>query len=73
MRVASIVVREYTDPLLDELPAVAGMVARLAEATGPETVPQWLPRVQHVGGVGHFVHEEAPEAVLRAVLATRTP
>ena len=98
------VAREYTDPLLNELPAVAKMVARLADAREPETVEQWLPRVRasvtvlvggaphaigasadelalvrripgtfvrHVGGVGHFVHEEAPHAVVGAVVATR--
>ncbi|MFN0097308.1 MAG: alpha/beta fold hydrolase [Gemmatimonadaceae bacterium] len=98
------IAREYTDPLLDELPAVAKMVARLADAREPESVEQWLPRVRaavtvlvggaphaigasedelalvrripgarvrSVNGVGHFVHEEAPQAVLSAVLATR--
>ena len=96
--------RAYADPLIEALPAVARMAARLAEAQEPEPLERVLARVRtdvtaligdaphefgasedelvllqripgarlrRLGGVGHFVHEEAPQAVVAEVLAAQ--
>lgn len=44
--VSDAVARAYADPMIAELPAVARMAARLAEATEPESVLQMLARVR---------------------------
>lgn len=71
------VARVYTDPLLDELPAVAKMVARLAVAHEPESMEQWMPRVRAsvtvlVGGAPHAIGASADElALVRRIPGTR--
>ena len=97
--------REYTDGLLKELPAVARMADRLANAHEPEPPEALLPRlrarilmlvgaaphdfapnakeidplsalpaarVRRIEGVGHFVHEEALQLVVREIEAARS-
>ena len=63
------IVREYSDPMIEELPAVARMAARLAEAEEPETLDQMLSRVRTdvialIGGAPHGFAPGADELLL---------
>ena len=72
MSLAAVVarVRSPTTVLLGEAPHIGGPVPGEMDALQPLG---GLLRIEWLAGVGHFVHEEAPEAVAALILARAAP